>query len=363
MRQHPGFSIVELLVVIAIVGLLTALILPAIESAREAARRSACSNNLRQLGIGLTSYDDAARHFPAMVIWSPAGEPQGMGLVPIGVIDRIAKHSGADTIYANWLIALLPFLEEQSTYDAFDLKQPMSAYANQTPRTLSIATFNCPSDFYNRADNQFERGLAAGYGGNQYARGNFAINVGPDRLCIRPGTLAEPCFDGFTAPGNLLKNNSQLWGSGIAGVNRTFAPAAIKDGLSHTIAVVEIRAGIDPLDPRGVWSLGQVGSSATARNGKFEGASRPNHLNPSEEFIGCTKLTEKYSEEGLLNLEMPCSVPQSLTLEGNAQQTARSLHRYGVNVMLCDGSVRFIEDEVDILVWHGMNTRDGGEGH
>lgn len=249
MRRRLAFTIVELLVAMAIVALLSALLISAIQSSRESARRLSCANNLRQIGVALHSHHGVRRAYPAMVVWSPPGEPLGFGIVPIGAIDRVARGLESDTIHANWLIALLPFLEEQPLFDTMDPRQPISAECHTLLRTAQLPILKCPSDPFTLPDQYFERGLSAGLSGNKYARGNYAINVGPDAACIKPGTAAQPCSNGFTAPGNLATTNSQLWGSGIAGINKTFNASTVTDGLTHTIAVVEIRAGIDPMDP------------------------------------------------------------------------------------------------------------------
>jgi prepilin-type processing-associated H-X9-DG protein len=167
-----------------------------------------------------------------------------------------------------------------------------------------------------------------------------------------------PCVSGWIAVGTPLeKNNSQVWGSGIAGVNRSFRFAEITDGLSHTMAVAEIRAGIAPMDPRGVWSLGQVGSSAIARSGLHADSGRPNSIEPEgEEFLGCTNLTIAVGSGRLYSEGMACQVSGTAG-EANIQSASRSSHAGGVNVLLCDGSVRFVLDDIAPAAWHALQTR------
>ncbi len=363
-ESSSGFTLVELLVSIGIIGILCALLLTAVQLVRESARRAQCQNNLRQLGIALQSYHARVGSLPPAVIWMPMGEPLGEGVLPIGVIDRVARFgkTADDTIYANWLIMLLPTIGEVDLYDRFQSALPISHQRNADLRQTNLPMLKCPSDSYNGAENQFKRGLGAGLSENEYARGNYAINVGPDDGCLKPGTEEEPCLNGFFVRGvDLARENDQVWGTGIAGANRSFAFASVTDGLSNTIAVDEIRAGIDPLDPRGAWALGQVGSSCVARHGKLEGPGGPNNRDPeTEEFIGCGALVERLGAGYLYRQDMLCS-PSSPDSEVNIRAGARSLHPRGVNTLRCDGSVHFVRNEIDIDVWHALHTRDGVE--
>ncbi len=300
---------------------------------------------------------------PLAVVWSPHGEPLGGGILPIGVIDRVAKFGSPDkdTIYGNWAVMLLPFLEEAALALQWDKATPISSQGNAALRSAELGPLKCPTDPYNAE--HYLRGLSAGLEGNEYARGNFAINVGPDSNCVN-GTMAEDevCVLGFTAVGGDLKtSNSQVWGSGVAGVNRSFRFAEITGGLSRTVILDEIRSGIDALDPRGVWALGQVASSLTARHGTFADAGRPNPTDPgSDEFIGCTALVQKVGFATLKGDCMPCDFVGAIG-EANTQAAARSLHGEGVNVLFVDSSVQFVADDIDPAPWHAIHTRSGGE--
>lgn len=361
-RTRRGLTLVELLVAMGIIGLLAAILLPAIQYARESGRRSACANNLHQIGLALQGYLDGHRTFPPAVIWSPAGEPLGGGLYPIGVIDRVARFAAVDqdTIFANWAVMLLPYLERDDVAAQFDLRQPIGAAANAAARATNVPTFLCPTDSYNAQP--FLRGAAAGIKDNKYARGNYAINVGPDKGCLDNGPNPDnaPCVGGFFVLGtDLEKDNRQIWGQGIAGGNRSFGPRDVTDGLSQTVACDEIRAGIDGLDPRGVWALGQVGSSLTARHGMDSGAAGPNPTRSAEEIMGCGALQQKLGGPDALG-DMGC-LGGNVTDEVNAVATARSLHARGVQVLMCDGSVHFLSNSVAIEVWHALHTRSASD--
>ena len=352
--MRRGFTLIELMVVMGIIALLSAILLPAIQYAREAARRTQCTNNLKQIGTALLAHHDARRAFPSAVVWNPPGEPLGAGLLPIGVIDRVALtgDKSADTIYGNWVIALLPFAEEANL--VFNPKRPLSDPSNKL-RETKLPWMLCPTDPY--TDAPFIRG------GDPYARGNYAMNVGPDGNCVS-GTVTEegPCVAGFTAIGTPLEtSNSQVWGSGVGGVNRAFRIAEITDGTSHTIAVVEIRAGLAKMDPRGVWSLGQVGASLIARSGIHGDADHPNPTG-TDDFIGCTELTVALGVGRLQSENMGCNV-LGTSGEANTQAGSRSSHADGVNALMCDGAVRFILDSIAPSIWHGLQTRASGDNH
>ena len=128
--QKRAFTLVELLVVIAIIGILIGMLLPAVQQVREAARRTSCANNLAQLGLALHNYDFAAEHFPAGVIESGAG--------PISTIENGGQH-------VSFLVAILPYLEQQGVANNFDTTLGTYAKANAPARQLEIPTFYCPS--------------------------------------------------------------------------------------------------------------------------------------------------------------------------------------------------------------------------
>ncbi len=366
LETRSGITLVEVLIVIATIALLVSLALPAVQAAREAARRGVCSNNFRQVGLALENYCAGGGSYPMAVTWAPAGEPLGGGVYPIGVIDRVARSAdlAGDTIYTNWLVALLPQLEQATLAARYDHSRPVSSAQNQSIREAALPSLVCPSDSRSAAGLYYERGGAAGLADNRYARGNLAINVGPDRSCLELNQQPDsPCVHGFFVRGSLLlSNNDQVWGSGIAGVNRSFRPADIVDGLSHTVAIDEIRAGQHPFDPRGAWALGQVGASAVARHGRFESSGGPNDWLTSDEIIGCTAIVgpPTPSLDALEAVGMPCA-SLGLDDEVNALCLARSLHPGGVHVGLCDGSVHFLHDGLDAQVWHAMHTRHQAE--
>lgn len=352
MSQHTsrGFTLIELLVVISIIGVLVALLLPAVQQAREAARRLHCQNNLKQIGLALHSYQSAHLVLPPASVWSGKGEPYGAGLLPLGTFDRVAlgisPGTEPDRLHANWAILLLPFLEQTGLYAAFDLNVPVDDLSNRSARTTSLSVMKCPTDGQNELF--YERALLAGATGHLYARGNYGFNMGPNRGCF---TFMPSCPDGFqTGTDDLINTNATLWGSGVGGFNVSFGFDKIPNGLSNMVAIDEIRAGIDPIDPRGTWALGMVGGSLTAVH-----PHGPNEGGGSDGITSCTMLTLKYSSIELVRLGMPC---RDAPIPANFSATARSQHSGIVNVLKLDGSVDSVSNNISKEIWIRLHSRD-----
>jgi prepilin-type N-terminal cleavage/methylation domain-containing protein len=203
---RPGFTLVELLVVIAIIGVLVALLLPAIQAAREAARRSSCLNNISQLALANHNYEFAVEHLPAGVI------------NPEGPIDNVP-----DGQHVSWLVQILPYVEMGNAYDAFDLKAGAYAPANSAVRLVPVSLFMCPS-FPGDELNEDKSAAVSTYAG---------------------------CYNDVEEPIDADNN-------GLLFLNSSIRYRDIKDGSSQTILIGEI------------WdefSLGWVsGTRATLRN-------------------------------------------------------------------------------------------------
>ncbi|MBX3436279.1 MAG: DUF1559 domain-containing protein [Planctomycetaceae bacterium] len=365
-----AFSLVELLVVLGVLSILLALILPAVQQAREAARKAQCLNNARQIGLALHNYHDQFGLLPPAVIWGgPPGEPIGRGTFPIGMYDRIALGLDSPTdpsrVRANWLVMLLPQLDQVPLYNAFNPSLPISDPANRVVRETWVPVLRCPSDDLSTSDNPYVRDMLAGGSSNKYARGNYGLNMGAGRGCLHE--LQSDCVYGFhVGETDLLNGNQTLWGQGVCGVNYSHSFGDVLSGLSNFVIVDELRAGVRPIDPRGTWSLGFTGASILARHGivsDSEDANGPNNQHPdADDIIGCTALETDPGVSELARLGMPCFDAASIgRVEQNSQAAARSQHPGGVHVLMGDGSVHFVSDLVSPEIWFYMHLRAAPE--
>lgn len=365
--QRRGFTLIELLVVIAIIGILTALLLPAVQSAREAARRTQCQNNLKQIGIALHNYHSTHSMLPPFSVWGgTGGEPLGGGTLPVGFIDHVARGaspgSHPDPLQANWLILLLPQLEQASLYLQFDSQKPISDPVNAPVRTAGLSVLRCPTDALNSPSH--DRLALTGGSGNAYTRGNYGMNLGVNRNCYIWPSTAGTCGDGFeTADSDFLNKNLVTKGNGIGGVNVSRDLSDFPMGTSNLVAVDELRAGVHAIDNRGSWALGLPGASGTVSHGYYSSVDDdhgPNHRDPqADDIIGCTQLRAVVSN--LDDINLPCYQSPNPLEEVNIQATARSLHPGGVFVMMLDGSAHFVSDNVSADIWLYMHKRDRAE--
>ncbi|HTQ40540.1 MAG TPA: DUF1559 domain-containing protein [Pirellulales bacterium] len=220
-----GFTLVELLVVLAIIGVLVALLMPAVQGAREAARRATCLNNLRQIGVGLHHYNAAKREFP------------------IGCICcNSVPGCSAPLRQIAWSAYLLPYIEEKHAWEIFDTTQPYNSAANHEAARTIIATYLCPSTV--RAPQR--TGLTTGD-----VNGNGQWDPGDDLAYIDYGGMFghPPSLAGYAMEGNLVLGNGAMI------YEKAISVQQITDGLSQTILVGE-DSGRGPL-LNGEWVDGQ----------------------------------------------------------------------------------------------------------
>jgi prepilin-type N-terminal cleavage/methylation domain-containing protein/prepilin-type processing-associated H-X9-DG protein len=351
-----GFTLIELLVVITIIGILIALLLPAVQSAREAGRRVQCLNNLKQLGLALSNFHSATKRFPPSSVWKYKGK---LDLINVGL-----ENNGG--LAENWVILILPQLEQRSLRATFDLTKPIPDPANSKPRGTPMSVMLCPSDAFNQTPfNGKASGLTSNLG-DGWARGNYAANASLGYL--GPGDRV-----GVTGAGQGTNFNGGGWGNrwlrGIMGANAALRIEDIRDGASKTILLAEIRAGVITQDSRGIWAMsGGCPSSLWA----YGYASDDNGLNcnvpPGDDPLACTEIQAAVGgATRLIRMGMTCSARN----EPNWQQGPRSMHTGGVNVCLADGSVRFISDYIELGtpgtppgclgVWDKLNLSNDGQ--
>ncbi len=334
-RPKRGFTLIELLVVIAIIAVLIALLLPAVQAAREAARRSQCVNNLKQIGLGMMNYESANGSFPA-------GEK--------------------GCCWGTWCVFLMPYIEQQQVYNAWntfgsnfpsggplDSNLRYAGAANTTVTNTKIGTYSCPSDPNASQINP----------GNGIRYGNYAVNYGNgDQAQAAAYPPVDPYLPTVVIP--FLGAPFTDMGSPLiddTGYAKNFATltvtklASITDGLSNTMMASEILIG----SPGGSDLRGYTywGPSAS-----FNAIITPNSPLPDQMGNGgCATSTKS----------MPCVPSGSLTSTINAGTGAevylgaRSKHPGGVNSAVCDGSVRFFKDTINRQTFRAASTTQGGE--
>ena len=304
---------------IAIIGVLVALLLPAIQAAREAARRSSCLNNLKQLGIALHGYHDANGEFPPSVQFDPAeGDP-----------------STVTTHYKNWLIEILPYVEQGPLYERFDFSVPISDPINREPRGVQIASLICPSEDRGLVDSPYA-GFDANEGDN-WARGCYGANASLGSMA--GDTSGNPANRSAAGPETPRWKSNFL--RGIMGANVAVGFRRITDGASNTLLVAEMRVGLGAMDRRGTWALGGAASSSLWQHGSDDG-NGPNPCNiGSDNIHGCQDIYDALGEGSVLSECMSCN---NLVNNQTTQGVARSRHPGGIHVCFADGSVRLISD-------------------
>ncbi len=331
--SDQGFTLIELLVVIAIIGILIALLLPAVQQARESGRRISCVNNLKQLALATLSYHDANGKLPASGIVEK--KELTLGALTYPVFDQ---RSGK---MFSWAVTLLPFLEENNLYDQFDLSLSVLEQS-RNPQRQAVATYQCPSDaalgrYY--MDEEFTQG-------KWFSKGNYAAFVSPFHSDLQ-----------LLFPGALISNAQRL--------------SKVIDGASKTVVFSEVRTRDDLRDERGAWALpwnaasllsldmhhDSVGAGGTATDflallSLAYQSQLPNTHGPNADvLLRCDPDTLAEAQlEG-----MPCiKWIWPLGLSGWISSAPRSSHIGGVNVAFLDGHVGFVRDDIDPFTFAKM---------
>ena len=353
-RRASGFTLIELLVVIAIIGVLIALLLPAVQSAREAARRAQCTNNLKQIGLGLHNYHSATNSFP-----------------PGRMSPYLGNFSGGPGVCWQGGIAvhmhLSPYMEGTNLFNAFNFgmsrvrqsppSSPPDCQANLTVVSTRIQVFICPSE-------SNDPGLPLN---------NYRYNMGPT-IC-----QSSAWADSGATQNPWTANCQAEMGGGRGGMFRdegVTSASSVRDGLSNTAAFSERMLGdldsttISPGDSRRGPAQRDPSLTTDVMLGECiqNGQSVTNHL--SDHGAGYGASVYGHVHHTMYNHLLPpnsniidCNSGQSFIDSPNesAVMTARSYHPGGVNLLLGDGSVRFLKNSVDVTVWRALGTRAGGE--
>ncbi len=354
MRRVLGFTLVELLVVIAIIGILVALLLPAVQAARESARRTQCVNNLKQLGLALQNHHSALGYFPKSQTASGR-----------------SSNDDCEPGYYSWLVFLLPYIEQGALYDSIDLSvnmadacgsgAPISAnHANASAAAAVVGELLCPSD-------GISRGNAIVMGTADPAGDNYAANAGwPSQASGYNGERPTPGdYNGIVSLQNPGKPAS--WHpSGKVSIKQ------ITDGTSNTAAVAErliqTGASLDEIRnaPSRLKSFHVTGSARPLDRMRDRCDAGATHADAvAAAYIGRAWISG-WTPTGptYMHLNTPnthhCHF-QNLDANGDFAVTPASNHPGGVNVAMADGHVEFVSDDVEPMAWWALGSRDGGE--
>ena len=340
MRGRRGFTLVELLVVIAIIGVLIALLLPAIQAARESGRRLQCTNRLKQLTLALHNHHDTMGSLPP-------------GLPHCSPKQKLWKTAGTDIgVYCqgpNWLSNIMPQIDQAAMHAKLMgcLENEASACddcdRNKDNRfwrefgILSLPFLKCPSAVETEQ-------LLDNWKLENLAKGNYAANFGSDNIMSFQFPTRAGAFGIIVPRGteNVVQrlNDKTMLGRWKAGWGQGVRFRDVRDGNSNTICLSEVLTYDDPADGRGTWAWAGMGASSfTARFG-------PNALQNDVIPACCTSIPDSDP--------MHCTQNQR---DGNVWASARSSHNGGVNASMMDGSVRFYVDQIDLPTWQALATR------
>lgn len=328
-EQRPGgFTLVELLVVIAIIGVLVGLLLPAVQAAREAARRSQCVNNSKQIALAMQNYHSAHGSLP-------------MGYGPMAPDGYGKQASGSEW---SWAARLFGVMEQTAISGAIDWNWNPGLVAGASStlkevRTAKIPGFHCPSD--ETVQVNWNEGKACGIEGDieGFGRISYAGNFGNCQDTTPP--TAPPSASQLEAPREGVRNFARV--DGVFSYNHGDEFGQITDGTSNTLLTAELIAG-SPCSIRGVFAYDE--------GPVFMQFYPPNDTTP--DLVRWCDPQDK-----IAGSKSPCI--DSVTQLNMVLHTARSNHTGGVVTSRCDGSANMISDGIDLVVWRALGTPRGDE--
>ena len=357
--RHAAFTLVELLVVIAIIGVLVGLLLPAVQAAREAARRMSCSNNMKQLGLGLHNYHSAYKQIPIHGV-GPTNENSNSTGTSMGQADA-DDGTGFTRLELSYLVGLLPFVEQtaiweqvsnpmtESDGDLWPAFGPRPWNADYPPWITEIPTFRCPSD--------------PGFGLPGLGRTNYAACTGDSFYDAEQGVTI------WRYGRWQYQTDTRQMERARCGLRGVFVPRGtmrfrdIKDGLSNTIAAGEIISGLGDRDIRSVtFRNAKGGTMGVANNANQceEVGLAMGYIDPSRPRFWTDVANVTFSERGYRwaafhTLQSQCNTilaPNSeVCLVGSSDTHGvappSSHHTGGAHVLIADGAVKFITDSID----------------
>jgi len=348
---RAAFTLIELLVVIAIIAILIALLLPAVQQAREAARRTQCRNNLKQLGLAMHNYHDNFQAFPLD------------GICPTNNCGSNFRDTNPTNLWGtSWGIALLPYIDQAPRFNLWNSGLGYGGSTNQRLVTgESLPAMKCPSDLPAPAIVDPNGGLGT------FDRGNYGLNLGGGSANEngnsgnRAGPNDVPSWTA-AAYGQPSKNRglSSLRDSAAGDTPTGTSIRDMLDGTSNCLLFGEILkyGGTRTEDCRGCWGKdhGAIVSAYTLGNPEVDGIN--GIATPNVPAVGIYQDGPTHCDNGIVDLQLTC---QDKGGDGLGGVAARSRHTGGVHFCLGDGTVRFISQNIDRAVYRGIFTIQGGE--
>ncbi|MCX7412753.1 MAG: DUF1559 domain-containing protein [Planctomycetia bacterium] len=347
--RRQGFTLTELLTVIAIIGLLVGLLVPGVQSAREAARRSTCANNMRQLGQGLQQFHTARGALPVPSVDGYIYNSSSPAFQAYARARLAATGAGMSSVY-NWVVAVYPFVEQQTFYDKFNLSQGSTGTVNQPLITTPSPILICPSDpdaadpiLPRRAFLRMSSGSSTDASGARIHGLWYAGSAGPSREAgsnqFCPTGSAEWCW--ISTPSPIGPMNMLDTGNKVGMLGHRWFPTRFddaQDGLSNTFLLVETRPRFSPYNTAYPGPSGNSNSDYSVTlsapiNAAMPSTSSP-FLNPTGQFNFAQTVFSK---------------------------SPRSMHPGGCHMLLCDGAVVFFSEFTPLQLLCRLGNRKDGE--
>lgn len=336
-RKRPAFTLVELLVVIAIIGVMVGLLLPAVQAAREAARRMSCSNNLKQVGLALQNYHDTYQTFPPAAVWGPGRAPF------------------TQPYHHPWTVMILPFMEQQPLYDQINKNLPIWGQLLPSPTGVAmpitgveIPSYKCPSDAGMKSIDGNHGIAPISYGGSEGFHWHPTAHVGA----------------GWGAPqtsGDPFMREAEL--SGLFAVNQTHRMRDIVDGTSNVVIVAEADSagfGGGPFMTSGT-GVRRMGGNRVFRSALVATAHTGwagNETGPNTVAVDGTPQTNGRWFRGAPHSYTPTYITAwGINTEWPG---ASSFHPGGIQTLFADGSIAFISANIQYGTWVKINSLSSG---